>query len=216
MAMGLVNASPTFAGMMPVIRKLWQDAADEARVQGGSEVIIDDVMLFALTVHGLFAYMRIVLATLKHFRCTVKLKKCRFLAPRQEFVGIDIMDAGNTPAQAKFSGFRAFRRPSTGSDLRLLIGALGFYANWLPWFELRIVPWRNILLVTPTPNQAARKLGAPPRNAFLPRLGASWRIAHESPTVYGPRSVNPFSTLWCPKYCQSPSLPVRTPPAVFI
>jgi hypothetical protein len=68
----------------------------------GSAVIVDDVILFAKTLWKLLFYFTCVLAILKHHRVTVKLLKTRFVPKRAEFVGVDVMKEGNSPAQSKY------------------------------------------------------------------------------------------------------------------
>jgi hypothetical protein len=156
MPMGALNAAPVFAAMMKVFQLEWQHKADLAGLkETGSEVIIDDVILYATEVHTLLQYFRIVLGVLQHYRATVKLKKCHFLGKRQEFVGVDILDDGNSPAQSKNRAFRALAQPRTFSDLRMVIGMFGFYATWIPWFEDVVHPWRVLIKQAPSAKRIA-------------------------------------------------------------
>eukprot|EP00978_Attheya_sp_CCMP212_P001134 scaffold2347_cov26-Attheya_sp.AAC.1 len=71
MPMGALNAAPVFAAMMKVFQLEWQHKADSAGLRDtGSEVIIDDVILYATEVTTLLQYFRIVLGVLQHYRAT--------------------------------------------------------------------------------------------------------------------------------------------------
>ena len=66
----------------------------------GAKTIIDDVILYAHTVAALLKYFELVLEVLKHYRVTVKLRKCRFVQQKVEFVGVDILAQENSPAKS--------------------------------------------------------------------------------------------------------------------
>jgi hypothetical protein len=138
----------------------------------GSAVIVDDVILFASSPLQLLFYFTCVLEVLQHHRVTVKLKKTRFLPTRAEFVGVDILRDGNTPAQAKNDAIRSLTTPQLFGDLSMLIGFIGFYRKWIPNYEDRIGPWRQIMKHRPTPGELDREA-----QATLLRL--HWRSTDE-------------------------------------
>jgi len=115
----------------------------------GSAIIIDDVMLFAKNVIALLAYFISMLMTLQHHRVAINLKKTRFLPTRAEFLGVDVMKNGNSPAKSKYGALLKLERPKLFTDLRMLIGLFGFYSKWLPYYEQRIVPWRGYIKQKP-------------------------------------------------------------------
>jgi hypothetical protein len=161
MPMGACNSHPAFVAMMAKFQTLWDKLATDRGIiiltlerlgtNPGSEVIVDDLFLYADDPEALFAYFMCVLEVLQHQRCTVKLKKCRFFEPDAEFVGIDITPEGNKPAQSKEEAFRTMTRPLTFTDLRMIIGMHGFYQNHMPLFEWRIRRWREHLKKAPKP-----------------------------------------------------------------
>ena len=99
-------------------------------------------------------YFFCVLTVLQHHRVTVNLRKSRFFPKRAEFVRVDVLPTGNAPAQAKNKAIQNLTRPVTFTDLRLLIGLLGFYRNWIPLYKTRIAPWRKILKKQPVTGTA--------------------------------------------------------------
>ena len=115
--------------------------------QPGSAIIIDDLMLYAKHVVVLLAYFVNILETLQHYRVSIRLRKTRFLARYAEFVGIDTMAEGNSPARSKYDSIRNLTRPMLFGDLRMLIGLFGFYSKWITWFEATIIPWRELIKI---------------------------------------------------------------------
>jgi hypothetical protein len=86
----------------------------------GSTVIIDDVIAYARSILVLLAYFKAMLMTLEHHRVAVKLRKCRFLPSRAEFVGMDLLPHGNSPASSKYKAIEHLTRPLTFGDLQQL------------------------------------------------------------------------------------------------
>jgi hypothetical protein len=112
----------------------WEPKWDRSETANkpGSAVIVDDILLFARTAAALLYYLVCVLEMLQHHRVTVKLRKTRFLPSRAEFVGIDILKDGNSPAKSKYEAIEELERPEIFTDLRMLIGFIGFYRDWIP------------------------------------------------------------------------------------
>lgn len=173
MPMGALNAAPVFTCMMHILQDMWQKRAEQQRLEGTSlEVIMDDILFAVLVLEVMFAYFEILLEVLQHHCCMLKLKKCRFLAYSQEFVGIDVTDDGNFPAESKASAFQAVGRPANFTDLRMLIGMFGFYALWIPFFEWEVKPWRLLLCGAPMPGKRGST------NAPDMRIGQCWEAKH--------------------------------------
>ena len=122
-----------------------------------SAVIVDDIILAAVDPYTLLFYFSCVLEVLQHHRVTANLRKSRFFPKRAEFVGVDVLPSGNAPAQSKNKAIRALKRPITFTNMRLLIGLLGFYRNWIPLYETRIAPWRKILKQQPATGTVSKE-----------------------------------------------------------
>ncbi len=93
----------------------------------GSACIIDDVIAFSHSVISLLAYLLAMFEVFQHHAVTVKLRKTRFLPIQAEFVGYDLLAEGNAPSVSKFGPIKALAAPKLFSDLRMIIGLLGFY-----------------------------------------------------------------------------------------
>jgi hypothetical protein len=116
----------------------------------GSTMIVDDVIAYARNILVLLAYFKAMLMTLEHHRVAVKLRKCRFLPSRTEFVGMDLLPHGNSPASSKYKTIEHLTWPLTFGDLPMLLGLFGFYSKWIPWNEERIAHWRDVLSKKPS------------------------------------------------------------------
>ena len=110
-----------------------------------SKCIVDDILIFSDTVHEALTFLECVLRILVKYRVTVGLSKCNFLAPSLEFVAVDVSAKGNAPAKSKFPALEALTKtaPKTATEVLGIIGFLGFYQLWIPWFEVRINQWRR-------------------------------------------------------------------------
>ncbi|KAL3787769.1 LOW QUALITY PROTEIN: hypothetical protein HJC23_009820, partial [Cyclotella cryptica] len=70
-------------------------------------------------------------------RLSLNLKKCHLFSPRFEFVGHDIAEDGNHPAQSKFDLVRNWPQPRIVRDVASLLGFCMFYSCYIPWLEVR-------------------------------------------------------------------------------
>lgn len=158
MPMGCLNAHGTFCCLVDTLKRQRNTRATEAGIRDdievtlkgqrpwtNAEVIVDDIMLHSEKWEPLLQYFEIVLQVLQKHQVTVKLKKCRFFPQSAEFVGMDIEADGNRPARSKMQALEDLKHqpPRTVTDLRQLIGLIGFYQDWIANYELRIGRWRQ-------------------------------------------------------------------------
>jgi Reverse transcriptase (RNA-dependent DNA polymerase)/RNase H-like domain found in reverse transcriptase len=158
MPMGCLNAHGAFCCLVDTLKRQWNTRATEAGIRDDievtlkgqrpwtdAEVIVDDIMLHSEKCEPLLQYFEIVLQVLQKHQVTVKLKKCRFFPQSAEFVGMDIEADGNRPARSKMQALEDLQHqpPRTVTDLRQLIGLIGFYQDWIANYELRIGRWRQ-------------------------------------------------------------------------
>jgi hypothetical protein len=118
---------------------------------------VDDVLLYAYSVNALLQYFEAVLKILQHYRVTVKLRKCRFIQTKAEFVGMDILSQGNTPAKSKDKAFHKMIYPRSFTDLRGFIGFVGFYQEFIPLYQVRIDPFWTLLKNAPPPGSMSKE-----------------------------------------------------------
>ena len=118
----------------------------------GSAVIVDDLLIYARSPIVLLAYFISILRVLQHHWVAIKLRKTRFLPSSAEFVGLDLLPHGNSPASSKFPAIAKLTRPILFGDIHMLIGLFGFYSKWLPYFEDDVSRWRDMLSKKPPVN----------------------------------------------------------------
>jgi hypothetical protein len=159
MPMGFLNSHAIFVSMMTVLQTLWSDAwsKDCPDQKAGSQVIVDDVLLYAPDPPTLFRFLAKVLRVLQHHCVTIKLKKTKWLEPQLQFVGRDISADGNSPALSKFAAFRDLPPPTSWTELRMIIGMFGFYQAWLERYEFRIRIYRRLQSQQPPPGTVSRQ-----------------------------------------------------------
>jgi hypothetical protein len=147
--MGATNAHPMFVAMAVASKIEWtnlvieQDDIDVST--SASKVIVDDILLAAQTVETILILFGQCLQTLQHHWITLQLRKCRFLQTTADCVGFDVLQDGNALAKSKFQAFADLSAPHLFSDICMLIGVFGFYAQALEWFEQRIRRWRSYI-----------------------------------------------------------------------
>ena len=152
MPMGATNAHPVFVALVAKFKKEWDILASGKGLRNFySQIIVDDIIIAAKDTRVLIEYFKCILSILLHYRCTAKLKKCRFRPSVAEFVGLDIHPQGNSPAKSKFEAFQKLGPPKTFTDLNMLIGCFGFYQEHLPLYEVRIKRWRETQKLRPPP-----------------------------------------------------------------
>ena len=75
---------------------------------------------------------------------TIKICKCMFLGPYQELIGVDIFDEVNTSEDSKRTVFHSLEPPITFSYLHMILGMSKFYALWISFFEVQVLPWQSL------------------------------------------------------------------------
>jgi len=83
----------------------------------------------------------------KRYNLSWKLEKCLFFAERLEFVGMNIAKDGNRPPKSKTPLFEMWqtKKPQTTQKFASYIGLVGYYCNWIPYFEFRIRTIRQLM-----------------------------------------------------------------------
>ena len=112
----------------------------------GSKVIIDSCLLHStslgLALLILECYTRIYLKYTESF----KQNKCDFLSEIFEFIGRDITPIGNTTNSSKYDLITDWKQPETAASLHSFISLINFYNKFIPLFELKAKPLRNLFM----------------------------------------------------------------------
>ena len=149
MPFGPVNAPTVYITLMLRLRSMWTRCASaHSRLKSafyGSSQIVDDTLLWSNSIPDLLLYLDIILSVCLDFRISLKLKKCTFLDPYLEFVGVNMSADGQMPAASKYSLIRQWPLPTCQSSLTSFIGLCGFYRRFCPWFEVNLSPFRSLI-----------------------------------------------------------------------
>jgi hypothetical protein len=89
---------------------MWQKPG-ESEPAPGSAVIVHDVVLFAHTATALLHCFICMIKILEHHHVTIKLHKTRFFPLQSEFIGVNMMKEGDSPAQSKHEALKGLDRP---------------------------------------------------------------------------------------------------------
>ena len=156
MPFGPVNAPACYTALMFILRQEWQalfrekfpDLADTTikshLVRTGDRQIVDDVLLFANCPIALILYFECVCHIFTKWRLSFNPKKCDFFLDRVEWIGFDLCPTGNRPASSKFDMVKDWPLPTSGQSLHSFVGLLNFYRKFIPHFEVRVSPLRNL------------------------------------------------------------------------
>ena len=80
------------------------------------------------------------------YRVSFKFKKCNLFNDRFEYVGRDILAAGNTTARSKCGLVLSWTRQKTGDNLRSFVSFYNFYARFVPMFQIQCKPLRDLYM----------------------------------------------------------------------
>jgi hypothetical protein len=81
----------------------------------------------------------------KAYRLTLSLKKSHFFLQRMESVRINVSPDGNRTAQSEHNLLCSWSKPKLVQDVASFVGFLQFYCTFIPFFEVRAEPLREIM-----------------------------------------------------------------------
>ena len=161
MSFGLRNGPAVFTAMMYDLKDIWDKIISEKidlSRNNGTRIIIDDLFIFAETLDNAFFMLDAICTVAQHYCATWKLKKTHFFAEKIEFVGVDVSVKGNQPASSKATTLMTWKEPVTVRDIASFLGFVGFYARWIPNFELKALPLRRIIREFNYPDKLTSKM----------------------------------------------------------
>ncbi len=143
------NRLATFIQTIHILDSTWKDLAKRSGVDvndnTNTNAIVDSIFNWASSFDTALQYMECQLRVCKAYRLTLSLKKSHFFLKRFEFVGINVSTNGNCPAMSKHQLLQHWPIPEYVCDVASFIGFLQFYSAFIPFFEVRAKPLREIL-----------------------------------------------------------------------
>ena len=149
MPFGIINGPTIFVIMIYDLREFWNHLAiTEKKLDIGeninTRIIIDDTFGHVITYQQGLDYLECIFEISKRYNLSWKLPKCHFFPDRAEFVGHDRLPNGNAPAKSKTPLLQKWPTPKIVRDISSFLGFANFYAEYIPFFEFRVMRLRQL------------------------------------------------------------------------
>lgn len=140
MPFGLTNAPATFQRMMDMIFGDFRFS--------GILVYLDDILLHATTFEGVLELLRTTFERLQKFGLTVNIGKSVFFPKTLTYLGQRIEDGKTFPDPARVQAIRSLPKPRTLTDVRSLLGMIGYYQSFIRGYSNLLAPVFNLFAGT--------------------------------------------------------------------
>jgi hypothetical protein len=137
MSFGLTNAPAAF---MEAINRMLHEFLDDFVV-----VFLDDILIYSKTEEEHERHLRLVLSALSKNQFYGKLKKCAFWLSEVAFLGHVISQQGIAVDPKNVAAMVEWKRPSSVSKIRSLLGLAGYYRRFVPNFSSIAKPLTRLL-----------------------------------------------------------------------
>ena len=148
MPFGLKNAGATFVRAMRMMLSPIKDCA---------EAYVDDMGVGSTSWTGHLSDVRRFLTIIRDVGMTLNLNKCDFAKSEVKFVGHFVGSGKRRADPQRLEGICKMERPHNKTELRKILGAMGFYREYIPQFahiakpltdltakhSPNVLPWRD-------------------------------------------------------------------------
>ncbi|KAL8582193.1 hypothetical protein ACOMHN_004112 [Nucella lapillus] len=131
---GMVNAPAVFTRMM---RKLLKGLK-------GVENFMDDILIASETWEEHMSQLAEVLLRLRQANLTARPTKCQIGYPDLEFLGFVVGENTKQPEKSKIERMLSSARPKSKTEVRSLLGLIGFYREFVPNFAAITSPLSDL------------------------------------------------------------------------
>ena len=112
-------------------------------------VFIDDILVYSRSREEHEYHLGIVLQTLRGKQLYAKLSKCEFWLDRVSFLGHVVTKDGISVDPGKVDVVENWRRPTTMTEIRSLLGFAGYYKRFIEVFSKIALPltrftWKGV------------------------------------------------------------------------
>jgi Reverse transcriptase (RNA-dependent DNA polymerase) len=108
-------------------------------------VYMDDVLIFSDTLEEHISHVKQVLARLRDFGLTCKLKKCEFHSTSLSFLGFVISPEGVTMDPDRVSTIAEWPAPQDVHEIQMFLGFANFYRRFINGYSCVVTPITNLL-----------------------------------------------------------------------
>ena len=148
MPFGPVNGPVIFVIFIHDMDATWKGFATSGGIvidaKTGTRITVDNIFSWAPTFDDFIKYLTCQLQVCLSQNLSWSLKKRLFCPERMEFVRHDVCTNGNRPAQSKHSLLKSWPVFKNSRDVSSFLGFMNFYAAYIPWFEERAAPLREL------------------------------------------------------------------------
>lgn len=149
MPFGLKNAPATFQRSMDFI-------LGDLRYKNVL-TYLDDILIHHVDEDECLKLLGVVFARLRAAGLTINLPKCIFFPSELKYLGHVIRDGYLRPDSEKVEVLRYVKAPKTVTELRALLGMIGYFQNYLPNYASTIMPLTDLLRGKPNSKKANKK-----------------------------------------------------------
>ncbi|MGH2622791.1 MAG: reverse transcriptase family protein, partial [Sphingobacterium sp.] len=137
MPFGLTNAPATF---QRVVDFLFNDLRFS-----GVLCYIDDILVHSTTFEQFVSLLRVVFSRLRAAGLTLNLPKSHFIPRKLKYLGQIIVDGKLIPDPGKVEALKRIKPPTNISDVRSLLGFLGYYHSFIRDYAQLLAPVFDLL-----------------------------------------------------------------------
>lgn len=136
MPFGLVNAPYRFSKFMSLL------------LQGCENFCVpylDDIAIFSKTWEAHMEHLDIILKKLEDAKLKIKPSKCQFAQDSVTYLGHVVGNGRRSPAEAKIQAVLDFPIPKSKTEIRQILGMVGYYARYIENYATIVEPLTRAL-----------------------------------------------------------------------
>lgn len=111
-----------------------------------TKLIVDSILSWAISYVIALQYLQCQLIMCGAQKCSLNLKKCNFFPKQMEFIGTDVTNEVNQPAQLKHHFLCIWPLPQMVCDVASFACFYLFHSKLIPNFGIRVAPLQAIML----------------------------------------------------------------------
>src|ERR1700682_828509 len=123
MPFGLKNAPATFVKLMD---EVFQEHLDKFMI-----VYLDDIVVYSKSVDEHLHHLQLIFSRLRQHKLYAKLEKCQFMQREIKFLGHLVSSDGIRVNPDKVKAIQEWPVPKTVKDIRVFLGASGYYRKFI-------------------------------------------------------------------------------------
>ncbi len=148
MPFGPTNGPATFINFIHDVDSQWKALATKSGLvidnDTNTKINVDDIFSWGKMLDKALLYIECQLQVCRSYCLSLSLRKSHIFPKFFKFVGIDMCSDGNRPTMSKHQLLEHWPQPEIVRDVAKIDGFAQFYSKFIPQFELRISPLRDL------------------------------------------------------------------------